>query len=188
MPRKKLVSDSEVLDGALRVILRHGPHGFTLSQVAEEIGLSRAALIQRFTDKANLHLCVMERATQEVRDYFAAAGRETGLAPLWAMLTDLIGGMGDGEGFAGHVLISWADLVDARLNRLARERNRLVHEAIAGRLPAVDGRVEKARLIQQVIQGATMRWLVEPIGPLNTYVTDETRAVLELMFPEHRFG
>lgn len=53
MPRPKLVSDADILDATRRVLLRQGA-GFTLSDVATEVGLSRAALIQRFTNKAGL--------------------------------------------------------------------------------------------------------------------------------------
>lgn len=53
MPRPKLVSDSDVLEATRRVMLREGA-SFTLNDVAGEIGLSRAALIQRFENKAGL--------------------------------------------------------------------------------------------------------------------------------------
>ena len=47
MPRPKLKSDDEVLEAATVVLKRCGPIEFTLSGVAKEVGLSRAALIQR---------------------------------------------------------------------------------------------------------------------------------------------
>ena len=53
MPRPKLVSDADVLEATRRVMLRQGPD-FTLTDVAAEVGLSRAALIQRFENKAGL--------------------------------------------------------------------------------------------------------------------------------------
>lgn len=54
MPRPKLVSDDDVLEATRRVMLREGPDRFTLADVAKEVGLSRAALIQRFDNKAGL--------------------------------------------------------------------------------------------------------------------------------------
>lgn len=78
MPRPKLHSDEFILDTALGILLQKGPSAFTLSDVAEAVGISRAALIQRFKDKATLHLKVMERNTQEVRDYFAGASSRKG--------------------------------------------------------------------------------------------------------------
>lgn len=186
MPRPKLVSDDQVLDATHTAMLRLGPERFTLSDVAKAVGLSRAALIQRFTDKRTLHLKVMERSTQEVRDYFAAASKEQGLIPLWTMLRDLIGGMGSGEGFAGYLLLAWDDVNDTALNRLARERNRLVHTAIFERLPDTADRAESATLIQMVIQGACMLWLVEPQGTLAGYTENETRKVIERLYPGQR--
>lgn len=54
MARPKLVSDTDVLEATRRVMLRQGSERFTLSDVAAEVGLSRAALIQRFENKAGL--------------------------------------------------------------------------------------------------------------------------------------
>lgn len=186
MPRPKLVSDDEVLDAAHAAMLRLGPDRFTLADVARDLGLSRAALIQRFGDKSGLHLRTMERDTEAVRRYFAAAPRETGLVALWAMLRDLIEGMGAGEGFAGYLLLLWADAGDPALTRLARERNRLVREAIAERLPEGEARLANAGLIQNVIQGATMRWLVEREGELAGFVLAETRVALLRLYPDTR--
>jgi TetR/AcrR family transcriptional regulator, macrolide resistance operon repressor len=189
MSRPKLHSDDQVLEAARRVILREGPQGFTLTDVAREIGLSRAALIQRFGDKAGIHRRVMELSTREVRDYFAAASPDTGLDALWAMLADLIEGLGDGEGFAGYLLIEWADVHDPTLNRLARERNALVRDAIAARLPLGTPDPQRtASLIQAVIQGASMQWLIDRPLPLNRFVAAQTGAMLEMLFPAHRFA
>ena len=188
MPRPKLHSDDTILAAAQKVLLTKGPSSFTLSDVANEVGISRAALIQRFTDKKTLHFKVMERSTQEVRDYFAAAPKEIGLDPLWAMLTDLIDGMGAGDDFAGYLLLEWNDVVDQELNRLARERNALVLTAIHERLPGEphDPAIA-ALLIQSVIQGACMQWLIAKQGPLNTFVIDQTRRILSVLYPDHHF-
>lgn len=184
MPRPKLYSDDEILEAAQRVLVEKGPAGFTLSDVAEAVGLSRAAVIQRFENKATLHRLVMERSTREVRDYFAALTVVEGIAPLRAMLADLIGGLGAGEGFAGYLLLEWSDVHDPALNALARERNELVREAIAVRLPDPERRQIQASLIQAVIQGATMQWLIEAEGPLNQFVLGQTERLLDSLFPD----
>ncbi|WMT91329.1 TetR/AcrR family transcriptional regulator [Pelagibacterium sp. H642] len=188
MPRPKLHSDDTILAAAQQVLLTRGPSSFTLSDVASAVGISRAALIQRFSDKATLHLKVMERSTQEVRDYFAAAPNDVGLTPLWTMLKDLIDGMGAGDGFAGYLLLEWSDVVDDRLNALAQERNHLVRAAILERLPAGPHDPETAAgLIQSVIQGATMQWLIDKPGALNRFVIDRTRHLLQILYPDHAF-
>lgn len=188
MPRPKLHSDDTILAAAQQVLLTRGPSNFTLSDVANAVGISRAALIQRFSDKATLHLKVMERSTQEVRDYFAAAPKQTGLDPLWAMLKDLIGGMGAGDGFAGYLLLEWSDVVDDRLNALAQERSGLVLDAILTRLPQKPHDPGTAAgLIQSVIQGATMQWLIDKQGALNSFVIARTRQLLQILYSDHAF-
>lgn len=140
-------------------------------------------------DKATLHLKVMERNTQEVRDYFAGASPEKGLDPLWAMLKDLIAGMGDGAGTEGYLLLLWGDVQEPSLRALAAERNRLVLKAIEARLPAGPRQPEHtAGLIQTVIQGSCMQWLVEPEGELAAFMTKRTHMLLSVLYPDHVFG
>ena len=189
MPRPKLHSDEFILDTALGILLQKGPSAFTLSDVAEAVGISRAALIQRFKDKATLHRKVMERTTQEVRDYFAGASPEKGLDPLWAMLKDLIAGMGAGVGTEGYLLLLWGDIQEPSLRALAAERNRLVLKAIEARLPTGPRPPEHtAGLIQTVIQGSCMQWLVEPEGELAAFMTKRTHMLLSVLYPDHVFG
>ena len=185
MPRPKIHSDEVVLDTARQVLLRKGPSDFTLSDVAQAVGLSRAALIQRFKDKATLHRKVMERVTQEVRDYFSEVPEERGLAPLWSMLKDLIAGMGSGEDTPGYLLLFWGDIHDPELNALALERNELVRKAIETRLPTSPHPVDStADLIQAVIQGACMQWLIERRGTLAPFMTEQTRRILAVLYPD----
>ena len=194
MPRPKRQSDEIVLDTALQVILDKGPASFTLTDVAVAVGLSRAALIQRFTDKATLHRKVMERMTQAVRNYFAELSPEPGLDPLWSMLKDLIAGMGGGGGTERYLILLLADLSEPTLHDLAAERNRLVVQAIERRLPAsphdparAARAARAASLVQTVIQGSCMQWLVEPQGDLSAYMTTRTRDLLTLLYPGHAF-
>lgn len=188
MPRPKLHSDDEILETAQAVLLRKGPSDFTLSDVAVAVGLSRAALIQRFSDKATLHALVMERMTQEVRDYFAQAPSERGLEPLWFMLKDLIAGMGTGEGSEAYLLLLWGDVRDPVLRVLANERNELVRGAIEVRLPAGPHEPFKTSLlIQAVIQGSCMQWMVARDGDLASFMTQSTANVLSVLYPDQEF-
>ena len=188
MPRPKLHSDDTILDAARDAMLRSGPSHFTLSEVATSVGISRAALIQRFTDRDTLHLRVMEKMTAEVRDYFAAAPADVGLGPLWAMLKDLIAGMGSGEGTEGYLLFYRADVRSPALLRLAQERNTIVRRGIRDRLPAEPhDREEAASLIQAMIQGACMQWIIDREGDLAAFMTAQTRRLLVQMYPGFRF-
>ena len=188
MPRPKLHSDEFILDAALSVLLQKGPSTFTLSDVAETVGMSRAALIQRFKDKATLHHRVMERSTQQVRNYFENMHPESDLDELWAMLKDLIGGMGSGSGTEGYLLLLWGDVQEPSLRSLSAERNRLVLKAIEDGLPFdPHPRDHTAGLVQAIIQGACMQWLVSPEGELAGFMIDRTRRFLSILYPDHQF-
>jgi AcrR family transcriptional regulator len=188
MPRPKLHSDLEVLQAAREVLLREGPASFTLSDVAKAVGISRAALIQRFRDKSTLHHMVMEEMTQEVRDYFDSCPREVGLVPLWSLLKELVAGMGAEVGGESFLLLFWGDIIDPVLRKLALERNELVRTAIEDRLPAgPHAPTQASGLIQSVIQGAYMRWMVSRSGPLESFMLQETRQVLLALYPDHPF-
>jgi AcrR family transcriptional regulator len=189
MPRPKLHSDEEVLAAARQVLLREGPVDFTLSDVAAAVGISRAALIQRFRDKATLHARVMEEMTREVRDYFAAAPCEQGLDPLWSLLRDLISGMDAETGSEAYLLLFWGDIVNPALRALALERNELVRKAIEVRLPTGErDPVATSGLVQVVIQGAYMQWMVNREGNLADFMTRRTRQVLETLYPGRTFS
>ncbi|UBM04008.1 TetR family transcriptional regulator [Escherichia coli] len=111
MPRPKLKSDDEVLEAATVVLKRCGPIEFTLSGVAKEVGLSRAALIQRFTNRDTLLVRMMER----VEDPQATAPSAPAAAEL--LLHSVIAGATmqwavdpDGE-LADHVLAQIAAIL-----------------------------------------------------------------------------
>ena len=84
-PRRKSASDADILDAAARVILRVGPTGFRLSDVAEEIGLAPATVLQRFKSKRALLRAVAAHGTQTIREDFASR-RAKASSPLDALL------------------------------------------------------------------------------------------------------
>lgn len=107
MPRPKLKSDDEVLEAATVVLKRCGPIEFTLSGVAKEVGLSRAALIQRFTNRDTLLVRMMERGVEQVRHYLNAIPIGAGPQGLWEFLQVLVRSMNTRNDFSVNYLISW---------------------------------------------------------------------------------
>lgn len=93
MPRPKLKSDTEVLDAAARVLKRRGPIAFTLNDVAQEVGLARATLIQRFLNRETLLQRLMARNLEQLQQALAAMPLQTGQVGLQAFLQNLIQGM-----------------------------------------------------------------------------------------------
>lgn len=110
MPRPKLKSDDEVLEAATVVLKRCGPIEFTLSGVAKEVGLSRAALIQRFTNRDTLLVRMMERGVEQVRHYLNAIPIGAGPQGLWEFLQVLVRSMNTRNDFSVNYLISRYEL------------------------------------------------------------------------------
>ena len=107
MPRPKLKSDDEVLAAATAVLKRCGPMRFTLNEVAKEVGLSRAALIQRFTNRDTLLVRMMERSLAQVRVHLDAMPAGPGPEGLWDFLQVLVRSMNTRYDFSVNFLISW---------------------------------------------------------------------------------
>lgn len=104
MPRPKLKSDDEVLEAATVVLKRCGPIEFTLSGVAKEVGLSRAALIQRFTNRDTLLVRMMERGVEQVRHYLNAIPIGAGPQGLWEFLQVLVRSMNTRNGSVAKIV------------------------------------------------------------------------------------
>lgn len=156
MPRPKLHSDEAILDGARSVLKRRGPSDFTLQEVAQEVGISRAALIQRFINKEHLLRRIMERGTELTRLHLEAIPVECSVSGLQEFLDELCAVLGDGNKFETNLLIAWHEARDPELRRLSHTRNLLVQEAIAKRIPEsspIPSR-EAANLIHTVISGS----------------------------------
>lgn len=84
-PRTRTASDDQILDAAARVILRLGPSALRLADVAEEIGLAPATLLQRFTSKQQLLQAVAAHGTETMQQEFADR-RANAASPLDALL------------------------------------------------------------------------------------------------------
>lgn len=67
MARTQSVSDAEIFEAAFKVIRSRGLDAFTLSEVATETGLSRAAIILRFKSTQGLKAEALERMVEAFR-------------------------------------------------------------------------------------------------------------------------
>lgn len=71
MARTPSVSDEEILEAARRVIDRLGPNAFTVTDVASEVGLSRAAIILRFKSTHALKVLLLNRMVDQFIEMLA---------------------------------------------------------------------------------------------------------------------
>lgn len=183
MPRPKTVSDHDVLSAALQVLGSRGP-GFTLSDLAEHVGLSRATLIQRFGDRNAILIRMAEHEVAETRAWLDSLPVEAGPDALWHFLEQIVGSMGSGEGFAVRVTVAALEMENPTLRKLAGERYALVQQAIAARLPPAPDRDQTAVHLHTVIAGATMQWVAsDGTTGLSAFVLQRLRWAIDHLPP-----
>jgi AcrR family transcriptional regulator len=183
MPRRKILSDDEILERALPVMARAGPAGFTLTDLAAETGLSPATLLQRFGSKRALIERAFtrdnERFAQWIADLPAGRGTEATLA-VYRAATESFHSEPHDE-LADHLLWLREDIRDPVFNKLARARFALFRAAILKRLPPTRlPAAEVSRLLDAQCHGAIMQWAIEPKGSLAGHVMKSLAAVLRL--------
>lgn len=176
MPRRRSISDEEILDGALPLMARAGPGGFTLADLGKALGIAPATLLQRFGDKQTL----IERTFARDNERFVAwlEGLPAGVGAdlvvrIYSEATRLFG---DTSSLADHLLWLREDIRDPVLNRLSLERFSLFRAEIVKRLPPMRIAPDKiARLLDAQFHGAVIQWALEPDGLLEDFVARSLR-------------
>ena len=171
MPRRKTISDEHILDRALPLMAKAGPAGFTLAEVAREVGVSPATLIQRFGDKQTLIERAFARDNERFVPWLQTLPDGVGAEVVIRIYSDATLLFGDNPSLADHLLWLREDIRDPGLNRLARQRFRLFREEIVKRLPPLPIPAERAAdLLDAQYHGAVVQWALEPQGRLADYM------------------
>lgn len=181
MPRPRRISDEAVLDGALKVMFRTGPAEFTLAAVAAEVGIAPSTLLQRFGDKRGLILRALTQDNTEFAALIAGTPAGRGRAAVLELFRRLTPDFEDPDLLVTGLLWLREDFRDPTLNALARERWRMLREAVAERLPPLPLAPElAARLIEAQWQGAFNQWGFFREGRLPDFVATSLEAWFDL--------
>ncbi|WBU64928.1 hypothetical protein [Paracoccus aerodenitrificans] len=105
MPRPENFSDEDVLAVALE-LLETDCVGFTLSDLARDVSLSLAPLIQRFGNRDTILRRMTEFEVEETRAWNDRFPLKRGRTGLWQFLEEIVNGMGAGEGLSARVQIA----------------------------------------------------------------------------------
>jgi AcrR family transcriptional regulator len=187
-PRPRTASNAEILEGAIRAISRLGPVRLTLADVAREVGLAPATLLQRFGSKRALLLAVVEFGVKSVEDRFIAvrAAHSSPLAALLAAATDMSRHVQSPDSLANHLAFRQIDLSDPDFHRLALESSNriragyqaLIEEAVAvGELLPCEP-AALARGIQAVAGGSQINWAIHRDGTLMSWLRKDLDTLL----------
>jgi AcrR family transcriptional regulator len=187
-PRPRLKPDSDVLAGVARVIERLGPSRFTLSDVAKEVGLAPATLVQRFGSKRRMLLAVARQGASGVSEEFARlrAASRSPLQAIEAVARCMAGMAKTPEALANHLAFLEIDLADRDFHRLALAHSRqfqaelcaLIDEAVrAGELR----RCPTSRLagaVQCMISGSLFAWAIHREGKAEASILSNLDTLL----------
>ncbi len=181
MGRQKTASDEEILQAALRVIVRRGHSGFTLAAVAEEVGLSRAAIILRFKGTQALKVTL----TEYMVEAFIGSLRSLPAARSGDALIDLvafIGGKISGPGNLTAFMRTYhSNIKDDEMAKLELRRGNALRKAISDRMPKVAITHESAvSAFIAHVAGSLMGWEVQTKSDAGTYLVERTREWLTL--------
>src|SRR5512134_847706 len=142
-PRPRTVDDPAILGAAGRIISRQGPTKFTLADVASEVGLSAATLVQRFGSKRGLMLALACSARDSVEACFrlVRASNPSPLAAVLAAGTEMTRYVNSPEEMSNHLAFLQTDLSDPEFYAVMLENSRrivagyrsLLDEAVAAR-------------------------------------------------------
>ena len=190
-PRPRATTDADLLDGAYRAISRVGPARLTLADVAREVGVSPATLVQRFGSKRQLLLALVEQGHATVDACFgvARAGNPSPTAALVAAATHMTRYVESPEALANHLAFLQIDLSDPDFHRPALEYSRrvlagyraLLDEAAAVgeiALPAGVSTTQLARAVQATAGGSLINWAIHREGGVEQWVRDDIETLL----------
>jgi AcrR family transcriptional regulator len=172
MPRQKLISDEELLEKALAVIARAGPGGFTLADIAKEVGVAPATLLQRFGNKQAIVERAFARDNERFVDWLKGLPPGKGADAVIRIYVEATKLFGENPSMADHLLWLREDIRNPVFNRLALKRFRLFRAEILKRLPPMRISADKAAsLLDAQHHGAVIQWALEPRGRLSDFVT-----------------
>lgn len=188
-PRPRGITDNDILVGTRRVIGRLGPSHFTLADVAREVGIAPATLVQRFGSKRGLLLALASTGTEENRLQFAALrqANPSPTAALLAMADCMRQFAATPEEISNGLAFLQIDLTDPEFHRLAlanseavlTEIRKLIVDAIkAGELEGCQPS-PLGRALQAALGGSMLNWAIHRHGSLRDWIRKDLETVLE---------
>lgn len=188
-PRPRTASDEDILAATHRVISNVGPR-FTLADVAKEIGLAPATLLQRFGSKKGLILAVLSSAGG-VSEAPAAAIRKNASSPLEAVFefVECFAQMAPSpEVLANHLAFLQMDLTDPDMHELAFAQAKatrtmlrtFLNKAVkAGELKRETHTGRLATAIQSLQGGSLVSWAILREGTAKRFVRRDLETLIE---------
>jgi AcrR family transcriptional regulator len=133
--RPQTISDGALLDAARRVILRRGYGNLTITEIAEESGLSRPGISLRFKDIETITTQLVERTFDDFAAKLAAIPASQCGEGLIALAEATGASIEAGASVSSLILALLGHRQDGRWAALPRRHRDLLRAAIAARMP-----------------------------------------------------
>ena len=195
-PRPRVVSDTEILTGAARAIGRLGPAKLTLLDVAKEVGMSPAALVQRFGSKRKLLLSLAARGPEANRSLFEEIrlAHRSPYRRLLAMADCMAAHGSTPEEISNGLAFLQIDLIDPQFHRFALSSSEQIHEGIRSLvMEAVQAReligcnaARLAHALQAAMNGSLLNWAIHRTGSLRAWIRRDLETLLRPYRPSSR--
>jgi TetR/AcrR family macrolide resistance operon transcriptional repressor len=181
MARPFTASDEDILSAAQSVLERRGTDAFSIAEVATEVGLSRAAIILRFTSTQALKIKVLSKMVDrfaEALDKLPQSASGDNLLHLAAFIGNHTGSR---EGSARFFTNFTANLDDRDLLRLETRRGDALSAAISKAMPKVAIAHDQAVLAFRAhLAGSIFSWLASSDSDAHHYLVVRTKEWLQL--------
>ncbi len=181
MARPQSATDDEILDAAEAVMAERGPEGFSVSEVARQVGLSRAAISFRFDSPDGLKRSTFARAIGQVEHEVGTWS----IVPGGDGLLEVAGGIGrmvsGRRGFARYILRFGASVDDPATRDMELQRGRIIREAVAKAMP--EARVSRGEAVDAFmahITGSLIAWRARPDGDAESFLRERTQIWLRM--------
>jgi AcrR family transcriptional regulator len=168
MPRKRTISDQDLLDAALDIVRASGPDALTFAALAPRAGLAASTIVQRFGTKASLLRAALSRAWDLLDEETATAADTAPLEPHGVVeLLVQLSGQYDPDDYADQLLLLREDLRDPVLRARGRTWLATLTAAVERRLgPAPGSASGLGMLFVAHWQGTLTVWSFTRDGPL----------------------
>lgn len=187
-PRPRTVSDADILAAAARMVGRLGPVRMTLADVAAEVGLAPATLVQRFGSRRGLLLALAGGGPGAEEGQHAAQPRRhrSPLAAIHAIGAGMAAMARSPEEMSNHLAFLQIDLTDPEFHALALRHGQAVRDEIsalldqaveAGELAPCDT-ARLARTVQTALNGSMLMWAIFREGSAPEWVRADVEAAL----------
>jgi AcrR family transcriptional regulator len=181
MARPLSASDDQILDIAYDVLRRRGADGFTVSEVAREIGLSRAAITLRFKSGEELKRILLQRQIKQFKVHIDALTIRRGGAGLLA-IAEMIGGMIGGRDRFSHFMMRYLPAnTDSELFRMEEQRGKLLRDAVGAAMPETAiGKAAAIDAFMAHITGTLLYWQLSEGADVKAFLRKRTLNWLKL--------